>query len=182
MKSVVWVGIVLLLMSGVWAGVQPVAVTNADESYPYPSPWDTPMPEETQPTETPPGTATPDVTTTPDVGGGTEPAPETASTDDEEVPADSTPTPTATLPATNAGQQVFGCASGTTIVIQGKTTADTLLVLYFSGRAVSAALSDHTGWYAFTLNMGHESVGLHPLQVVKRDTGKLLATHFCNIP
>lgn len=182
MKSVVWASAVLLVMGGLWASVQPVAVTHADESYPYPSPIDTPVLEDVLPTETPALTSTTENTTPTPATSGTNPNEAVAPTSDEEPSTEPTPSPTATVPATATGQQVFGCASGSTIVIQGNTTADTLLVLYFSGRIVSAALSDHAGWYAFNLNMGHESAGLHPLEIVKRDTGKLLATHYCKIP
>lgn len=181
MKSVVWVGVVLLLIGGLWAGVQPVAVTNADESYPYPSPWDTPIPEDVLPTEMPAITATPEATATDLLGDDATQTPESMPTNDEEPLAEPTPTATA-LPTEANGQQVFVCASGSTVEIRGNTTADTLLVLYFSGRAVSAALSGHDGTYVFNLNMGRESAGEHPLQVVQRNTGKLLATHYCNIP
>lgn len=182
MKSVVWMGVVLLVVSGLWAGVQPVAVTNADESYPYPSPFDTPVPETVIPTEIPTVTATPDAIAPTSTTDGAESNQEIAPTSDDDVAAEPTPSPTATVPTTATGAQIFACTSGSTLVIQGTTTADTLLVLYFSGRAVSAALSDHNGWYAFHVRMGLESAGFHPLEVIKRDTGKLLATHFCKIP
>jgi hypothetical protein len=183
MRSVVWVSVVLLVIGGLWAGVQPVAVTNADESYPYPAPWDTPVPEDASPTATLPATATPSAPTLTPAPGSVGSNPQgTAPANDENPTTEPTPSPTATLPASAGGQQVFACTSESTVVVSGDTTADTLLVLYFSGRAVSAALSNQMGWYAFHLNMGHEPAGIHPLHVVRRDTGKLIATHYCKIP
>lgn len=176
--------IITLVVVALWGGTRPMVITAADDSYPYPTPTEPPENTPAPLNPTSPTNTTPTVTVV-----ATMTATLIATTEDETtnpVFAESATatmvvdTPTATsLPRPSANQQVLDCQAGDQRVVQGKTTPNTLLLLYFSGRVVGGGMSDTTGFYEITLTMGNESLGIHPLLVTKRLTGQIIARHYC---
>ncbi len=74
------------------------------------------------------------------------------------------------------------CLPDTVEVISGITNPSTMLEVRFALRVIGGGMSDLSGNYAIPLYMGHEARGRHPVNVVKRYSGRVIQQVFCDIP
>ena len=177
------ISITCLIVLALWSGTKPVVITAADGDYPYPGDSEvatnTPVSIAITPTVQSINTAIPTATADTDVASDdtdiTAEAPAITSEDDTPL---STETPTATIISTN-GKSVIACTTGDVRTFSGNTTPNTLLSLYFAGRVVGGGISDAAGHYDIIISMGSEAQGIHPIVVTKRQTGQIIARHYC---
>jgi hypothetical protein len=74
------------------------------------------------------------------------------------------------------------CLPDTVEVISGITNPSTMLEVRFALRVIGGGMSDLSGNYSIPLYMGHEARGRHPVNVVKRYSGRVIQQVFCDIP
>lgn len=170
------VSITCLIILALWSGTKPVVITAADGDYPYPGitevATNTPVSTPVTPTVMTTNTIIPTTATDTDIASEDT---DITATDTETM---ATTTPTVTVIPTN-GKSMIACATGDMRTFSGNTTPNTLLSLYFAGRVVGGGISDAAGHYDIIISMGSEAQGIHPIIITKRQTGQIIARHYC---
>jgi len=104
----------------------------------------------------------------------TDPPPQT---DGENIPLSTDRSQTTAVQDT-----LLQCLPDTVEVISGITNPSTMLEVRFALRVIGGGMSDLSGSYSIPLYMGHEARGRHPVNVVKRYSGRVIQQVFCDIP
>ena len=96
--------------------------------------------------------------------------------------AEATPLMTDRAGAGASPLNTLQCLHDTVPIITGTTNPSTMLEVRFELRVIGGGMSDPSGRYVIPLHMGIEASGRHPVDVVKRYSGRVIQQVFCDIP
>jgi len=74
------------------------------------------------------------------------------------------------------------CPRYSKIIVRGKTDPYSLLLITFDGRTVGGGISYASGSYAIPLMVGDESTGMHRIQILERNTNRVIKQLTCSVP
>lgn len=91
-------------------------------------------------------------------------------------------TPTSVGIIVNETTSTITCQRHNQIIVRGKTDPYSLLLITFDGRTVGGGISYASGSYAIPLMVGDESTGMHRIQILERNTNRVIKQLTCSVP